>query len=257
MSVLRLDGLTAGYGKTPIVRDLSARVNLGQVVALVGPNGAGKSTALKATFGLLGRVGGRVLLDEEEVAGWPPHRLAREGMAYVPQVENVFPSMSVQENLEIGAFVRDKGVRERIDEVLDIFPDLAKAAGRRAGTLSGGQRNMLGMARALMPDPKVVLLDEPTAGLSPAYVDVVWRQVRRIADQGTAVLVVEQNVDRALRSSDWVYVLVAGTNRLDRAPGDFAGMDLASIFLGGAAIATAPAETEPDAEPAGPSRRVG
>lgn len=233
MSVLLAEGVTAGYGKVPIVQGVSARAGAGQVVSIVGPNGAGKSTFLKAVFGLLRKVDGRVVVADKDVTRLAPHRIANSGMAYVPQVNNVFPSMSVVENLEMGAFTRHQGMRERIEEVLAIFPDLLAARRGRAGVLSGGQRNMLGMARALMLDPKVILLDEPTAGLSPAYTTVVWKQVRRIAEQGTAVVVVEQNVDMAVTHSDWTYVLVAGRNRLDGPAQDVGKEDLSSIFLGG------------------------
>ncbi len=239
MSVLEVSGLTAGYGRVPVVWEASLKAKVGQVVTVVGPNGAGKSTFTKAMFGLLPVSAGSVLLDGENLTGWEPHRIARAGIAYVPQVENIFSSMSIRENLEIGGFIRKAGVNERIAEIFEIFPDLAKAAGRRGGDLSGGQRNMLGMARALMSDPKVVLLDEPTAGLSPIYVDVVWEQVRKIASLGTTVVVVEQNVERAIANSEWVYVLVAGRNRLDGPAGEVAKLDLASIFLGGSTQAAA------------------
>ncbi len=233
MSVLRAEGVTAGYGKVPIVQGISARAEVGQVVSIVGPNGAGKSTFLKSVFGLLRKVDGKVVVDGLDVTSLPPHRIANSGMAYVPQVNNVFPSMSVVENLEMGAFTRRAGMNERIEEVLSIFPDLLAARKGKAGVLSGGQRNMLGMARALMLSPRVILLDEPTAGLSPAYTTVVWKQVRKIAEAGTAVLVVEQNVDLAVSHSDWTYVLVAGRNRLDGPATEVAKEDLSSIFLGG------------------------
>jgi ABC-type branched-subunit amino acid transport system ATPase component len=235
MSVLEVSGLCGGYGKTPIIWDLSLEAKVGQIVTVVGPNGAGKSTFMKALFGLISVTSGSVCLDGSEVSGLQPHRLARAGIAYVPQVDNVFASMSIVENLEIGAFTRKGGIAERIQEILEIFPDLQKASRRKAGELSGGQRNMLGMARALMCDPKVILLDEPTAGLSPIYVDVVWEQVQRIAQLGTTVLVVEQNVDRALANSDWVYVMVAGRNRLDGPAAEVAEMNLGEIFLGAVA----------------------
>ncbi|MGC8466200.1 MAG: ABC transporter ATP-binding protein [Acidimicrobiales bacterium] len=235
MSVLEVSGLCGGYGKTPIIWDLSLEAKVGQIVTVVGPNGAGKSTFMKALFGLISVTSGSVRLDGSEVSGLQPHRLARAGIAYVPQVDNVFASMSIVENLEIGAFTRRGGTSERIQEILEIFPDLQKASRRKAGELSGGQRNMLGMARALMCDPKVILLDEPTAGLSPIYVDVVWEQVQRIAQLGTTVLVVEQNVDRALANSDWVYVMVAGRNRLDGPATEVAEMNLGEIFLGAVA----------------------
>lgn len=233
MQVLRIDGLTAGYGPAPIVSRISIEAGVGQVVAIVGPNGAGKSTALKAIFGLIPRSEGSIFLDGDDVTGIPAHALARAGMAYVPQSDNVFPSMSVAENLELGAFGDRSGLAARMAEVFDIFPELVPARTRRAGQLSGGQRNMLGMARALMSEPKVVLLDEPTAGLSPANVEVVWSQIERISSLGTAVVVVEQNVDRALRSANFVYILVAGMNRDSGTPASLESLDLAEVFLGG------------------------
>jgi ABC-type branched-subunit amino acid transport system ATPase component len=234
--VLAVTGLTAGYGKVPIVSDVTFRVGLSKVVTIVGPNGAGKSTALKATFGLVNRFGGAIHLDGEAVTELPTHALAWAGMGYVPQVDNVFATMTVQENLSLGGLVQPSRAKkrdvERRNEVFDIFPDLALARTKKAGQLSGGQRNMLGMARALMSEPKVMLLDEPTAGLSPANVDVVWSQIRRIADLGTSILVVEQNVARALRQADWVYVLVAGGNYLDGSAATLQSVDLGAIFLG-------------------------
>lgn len=234
--VLQVSGLTAGYGKIPIVNDVNFRVGLSQVVTIVGPNGAGKSTALKAAFGLVNRFGGTIHLDGEAVSDLPAHALAWAGMGYVPQVDNVFASMTVQENLSLGGLVQTSKAKgrdaSRRNEVFDIFPDLALARNKKAGQLSGGQRNMLGMARALMSDPKVILLDEPTAGLSPANVDMVWSQIRRIADLGTSILVVEQNVARALRQADWVYVLVAGSNYLDGSAATLEAVDLGAIFLG-------------------------
>jgi ABC-type branched-subunit amino acid transport system ATPase component len=198
----------------------------------VGPNGAGKSTLLKAAAGLLKPMGGRVRLAGREVTGWTPHRIARAGMGYVPQVNNVFPTLSVMENLEMGAFIRKSGVRERMEEVLEMFPDLRQAADRPAGVLSGGQRNMLGMARALMLDPSVLLLDEPTAGLAPLYIARIWERVAAIATTGTAVVVVEQNVDLALEHADWAYIMIGGENFIDGPAREIMREDLAAIFLG-------------------------
>jgi branched-chain amino acid transport system ATP-binding protein len=231
--ILTATGLTAGYGRVPVVQGVDLQAEPGRVVAVVGPNGAGKSTMLKAIFGMLGNVSGSVRLAGDEIGGWPAFRVARSGMAYVPQVINVFVNLSVVENLEMGGYTLRSGVARRVEEVLEIFPDLKTARSKRAGALSGGQRNMLGMARALMLEPKVVLLDEPTAGLSPAYTGVVWEQIRRVAGLGTAVVVVEQNVDLAINNADWVYVLVAGRNRLDGPAGVVGREDLPSIFLGG------------------------
>ncbi len=235
MQVLKVDQLTAGYGKIPIVQEVCLEVGVGQVVTIVGPNGAGKSTFLKAVFGLLPRMAGTIQLDGDDITNVPTHRLARAGVAYVPQNENVFPSMSVEENLELGSFVSSKSFRARVNDVWDIFPELKPAKGKRAGLLSGGQRNMLGMARALMAEPKVILLDEPTAGLSPANVEVVWSQIATISELGTSVVVVEQNVDRALDSSDHVYIIVAGRNHDHAAPEVLRKLDLAGIFLGASA----------------------
>lgn len=232
MPILSAESVTAGYGGAPIVQEVSASLDPGQVVAIVGPNGAGKSTFLKSLFGLIPKSGGSVTVNGQDMTRWKPHVIARSGMAYIPQVENIFPSLSVSENLEMGGYVRKDDLRQRVEEVLDIFPDLHKARRAKAGNLSGGQKNMLAMARGLMINPKVVLLDEPTAGLSPAYTQVVWAQIQRVAETGTGVMVVEQNVDLAIVHADHVYVLVAGRNRLEGPAPDMQRVDLGSIFLG-------------------------
>jgi len=229
---LRAEKVTARYGPVTVVHEATVSVDDGALVAVIGPNGAGKSTFVKALAGVLRPAGGKVLLGGEDISGLPAHKVARRGLGYVPQNSNVFPSLSVLENLEMGGFTRKDGLKERIAEVLDIFPDLAKATRKHAGALSGGQQNMLAMARALMLDPRVMLLDEPTAGLSPAYTQVVWDQIRRLSQAGIATLVVEQNVDRALANAGWVYVFVAGTNHVEGPSAEVAALDLASIFLG-------------------------
>ncbi len=240
--ILTASRLTAGYSKVPVIQEVDIQAEPGKVVAIVGPNGAGKSTMLKSLFGLLRHSTGEVTLAGTKIAGWPAFRIARNGMAYVPQVINVFPNLSVFENLEMGGYTLKSGRRERVAEVLEIFPDLKTARAKKGGNLSGGQRNMLGMARALMLDPKVVLVDEPTAGLSPAYTGIVWDQILRVAGLGTAVVVVEQNVDLAVNHADWVYVLVAGRNRLEGPAGEVGREDLPSIFLGGGSPANLAAE---------------
>jgi ABC-type branched-subunit amino acid transport system ATPase component len=229
---LAAERVTARYGPVTAVRDASVSVEDGSLVAIIGPNGAGKSTFVKALAGVLRPAAGRVLLGGEDVAGLPAHRIARRGLAYVPQNANIFPSLSVVENLEMGGFTRKAGLRARVAEVLDIFPDLAKASKKRGGALSGGQQNMLAIARALMLDPRVIILDEPTAGLSPAYTQVVWDQVQQITRTGTAAVVVEQNVDRALANASFVYVFVGGTNHVEGPSATVAALDLAAIFLG-------------------------
>lgn len=231
LTAVYAEHLTAGYGAVPAISNVSVRADAGSIVAVVGPNGAGKSTLLKAMFGLLRAVEGTVMIGAQDVTGWPPHRIAQCGMAYVPQVDNVFPSMTILENLEMGAFMHRGDIRPRLDSVFSMFPDLAAARGRKAATLSGGQRTMLAMARGLMLDPKVLLLDEPTAGLSPPNVAVVWRQVQRIAEAGTTVFVVEQNVDLAITNANWVYVMTDGRNAIDGPASKIGQRDLAELFL--------------------------
>lgn len=232
MPALLAEKVTARYGPVTVVHEATLSVEDGVLAAIIGPNGAGKSTFVKAVAGVLRPAGGRVLLGGEDVTGLAAHKIARRGLGYVPQNANIFPSLSVVENLEMGGFTRKSGLHARIAEVLDIFPDLAKVPKKKAGTLSGGQQNMLAMARALMLDPRVMVLDEPTAGLSPAYTQVVWDQVRRLAQAGIATIVVEQNVDRALANAEWVYVFVAGTNHVEGPSAEIAALDLAAIFLG-------------------------
>jgi ABC-type branched-subunit amino acid transport system ATPase component len=212
---LAVQGLTAGYGGPPIVEGVSVEARRGAVTAIVGPNGAGKSTLLKAVAGLVRPTAGRVFVGGREVTGSPPERLVRMGIAYVPQVANVFPDLTVRENLEMGGYIRTSGTRERVEELFALFPDLMEAARRRAGTLSGGQRTMLAMARGLMVDPAVLMLDEPSAGLSPRFQGLVWERIEQISATGVAVLVVEQNTRETLRHARWAYVLVLGRNRLE------------------------------------------
>jgi branched-chain amino acid transport system ATP-binding protein len=223
--ILHADRVTAGYGQAPIVHDVSVQVNAGQIVAILGPNGAGKSTLLKAVFGYLKPRTGRVLLHGKDVAGLSPEVLVSRGIG---------STLTVRENLDMGAYLRRGGVAERIEVVLGMFPDLRKALDRRAGALSGGQRSMLAMGRGLMLDPAVLLLDEPTAGLAPEFIGEVWRQVRRIAEAGTAIIVVEQNATAALQAADWAYVLVAGRNRHDGPSSELlVNPALGEMFLGG------------------------
>lgn len=232
MEALHVEGIAGGYGKIPIVQEVSLRAEPGKVVSIIGPNGAGKSTFLKVIAGVLHATSGSVKVVGQDLTNLPANKVARMGLAYVPQERNVFPTLTVRENLEMGGFILQGDLSERIQHLFELFPDLRTAERKKAGNLSGGQRNMLAMARALMLDPKVLLLDEPTAGLSPIYTDVVWQKVREIAGTGTAVVVVEQNVDRAIANSDWVYVLVAGRNRAEGTPDHLRVLDLPAIFLG-------------------------
>lgn len=213
--VLQADGITAGYGGPPIIKDVSIRILAGRITAVVGPNGAGKSTLLKALSGVVRPSAGSFRVRGEPGSGLPPERLVRLGLAYVPQVANIFPGLTVRENLEMGGYCRKGGVAQRIEELCGLFPDLAAALRRPAGSLSGGQRNMLAMARGLMLDPVVMLLDEPSAGLSPTFQSLLWEQIHKVASTGVGVCVVEQNTRRTLRHAHWAYVLVLGENRLD------------------------------------------
>jgi branched-chain amino acid transport system ATP-binding protein len=213
--VLSTDGLTAGYGGPPIIEDISMTVRAGKITAIVGPNGAGKSTLLKALSGVLKVSRGEVYVRGEKTTNLPPEKLVRRGLGYVPQVSNIFPDLTVRENMEMGAYTRHRGARARIDELCTLFPDLGVSLRRRAGMLSGGQRSMLAMARALMLKPAVLLLDEPSAGLSPLLQNTLWEQIEKISATGVGICVVEQNTRRTLRHAHWGYILVLGRNRLD------------------------------------------
>lgn len=239
MPALQTEGVTAGYGKVPIINDISVNAEVGQVTTIIGPNGAGKSTFAKTLVGILKPMAGRIMVKDVDVTGMPGHQIPRHGLAYVPQNDNVFKRMSVRENLEVGGFVMKGDSSSRITELFEIFPDLAKAHAKKAGLLSGGQQNLLAIARALMAEPTVIVLDEPTAGLSPQYTSVVWDQVARIAQLDTAVLVVEQNVERALKHSDFVHIFVAGRDHVHGSAADISQLDLPSIFLGRSHVAQA------------------
>ena len=214
-AALSVQGLTAGYGGQPIIDQVSLTARRGAITAIVGPNGAGKSTLLKAVAGLIRPTAGRVFVEGKEVTGLPAEKHVRRGIAYVPQVENVFPDLTIRENLDMGGYVRKSGVRERIEQLFLLFPDLKVAAHRRASTLSGGQRTMLALARGLMVDPAVLILDEPSAGLSPKFQGLIWERIEQIRATNVAVVIVEQNTRETLRHAQWAYVMVLGKNRLE------------------------------------------
>ncbi len=213
--VLRAEAVTAGYGGPPIIEDVSLSVLAGKITAIVGPNGAGKSTLLKALSGVLRISSGDVFVRDARTTNLAPEKLVKRGLGYVPQVSNIFPDLTVRENLEMGAYTRRRGVSARIDELGELFPDLSRALRRRAAMLSGGQRSMLALARALMLEPAVMLLDEPSAGLAPLLQATLWEQIEKIAATGVGVCVVEQNTRLTLRHAHWGYILVLGRNRLD------------------------------------------
>jgi len=231
--VLEVDSVTAGYGGAPVISDVSLRTRAGQITAIVGPNGAGKSTLLKALVGIIAVSSGSVQLNGKDVTGVATEKLVRRGISYVPQVENVFSGLTVRENLEMGGFCRKTGLSERLDELCQLFPDLTGALKRKAGTLSGGQRTMLAMARGLMLDPTVLVLDEPSAGLSPIFQGMLWEQIAKIAATGVSILVVEQNTRRTLKHADWAYVMVMGKNQLDGPAQELAGDEaVVDLYVG-------------------------
>ena len=231
--ILEVQSVEGGYGHAKILNGVSLKLGLGQIVSVVGPNGAGKSTLMKAIFGLIRVTSGRVFLEGKDITSIQPESLVKLGMAYVPQINNVFPSLTVQENLEMGAYIRRDNYRTRIDEMFTLFPDLRDSRQRPAGQLSGGQRNMLAMARALMLDTRVLLLDEPTAGLAPKVTLSVWERIESIRDTGVAVLVVEQNTRMALERSNYGYILVTGRNRFEGPGSDLlASKEVANLYLG-------------------------
>jgi ABC-type branched-subunit amino acid transport system ATPase component len=235
-TLLRVEVITAGYGKLPIVREASFMVSPGELVAVIGPNGAGKSTALKAIMGLLKPTGGRVIFDGQEVTGMRTDLVVRRGLAYVPQGRIVFPLMTVVENLEMGAYVeRDRGlIRASMQQVFQLFPVLGERRRQKAGTLSGGEQQMLAIGRALMTKPKLVLMDEPSLGLSPRYVSVIFERLAELKRAGYSLMVVEQNAARALAAADRGYVLELGRNRFEGTGASLlADPDVKRLYLGG------------------------
>lgn len=215
MTVLEAREVVSGYGEVEILHGVSIKVEEGEIVTIIGPNGAGKSTLLKTVFGLLPCKRGTVFFGGEDVTGQPPQAMVRKGMCYVPQSDNVFPSLTVQENLEMGAFIRRDNYRSKIEEVLALFPDVTERRHTRAGKLSGGQRQMLALGRALMLEPRILLLDEPSASLAPNMVQLVFAKILDINRSGVAIVMVEQNARESLKLSHRGYVLAMGQNRLE------------------------------------------
>jgi len=239
MTLLEVEGLRAGYGEVDILHGVDIRVDRGDFVTVVGPNGAGKSTLLKAIFGVVRPRNGsvRLAVDErvQEIAGLKPYRITPLGMNYIPQLGNVFPRLTVYENLEIGATTCRREARARIDEISEMFPLLRERRRDRAGVLSGGQRQMLAIARALMTHPRLLLLDEPSAGLAPKVVESVFAKLKEINATGVAILIVEQNARRSLAISDYGYVLDMGTNRFHGRGSDLLhDPKIVDLYLGGA-----------------------
>jgi branched-chain amino acid transport system ATP-binding protein len=211
--ILQADGIVAGYlPEIDILKGVDLHVLPGEVVGMIGPNGAGKSTFIKAVFGLVPVRSGTVMFDDQDITNRAAHDLVALGIGYVPQLANVFPSLTVEENLQMGLYLRPSAWKERFAVIVEMFPRLGERTNQRAGLLSGGERQMLAMGRALMMDPKLLLLDEPSAGLSPDMQDLVFERVTSIAQTGVSILMVEQNARRCLQIADRAYVLDQGQN---------------------------------------------
>lgn len=234
MSYLIGENMTGGYGGADILHDCTIAAEKGEIAVIVGPNGAGKSTAMKAVFGMLKIHTGRVVLDGEDITKLTPQDRVAKGMAFVPQTSNVFPSMSVEENLEMGAFLRRDDIYQTMDQVFELFPILKEKRKQNAGELSGGQRQQVAVGRALMTQPKLLMLDEPTAGVSPIVMDELFDRIIEVARTGISILMVEQNARQALNIADKGYVLVQGRNRYtDTGQALLNDPEVRKSFLGG------------------------
>jgi branched-chain amino acid transport system ATP-binding protein len=234
MSYLVGEAMTGGYGAADILHDCTIAVDKGEIAVIVGPNGAGKSTAMKAVFGMLNLRRGEVRLDGGDITGLTPQDRVKAGMGFVPQTANVFTSLTVEDNLEMGAYIREDDISETMEQVFALFPVLREKRRQPAGELSGGQRQQVAVGRALMTRPKVLMLDEPTAGVSPIVMDELFDKILEIAATGLAILMVEQNARQALNIADRGYVLVQGANRYtDTGEALLADPEVRRSFLGG------------------------
>jgi len=234
MYLLSGKNLTCGYNKIDILTNCNIGVNKGEIASIVGPNGAGKSTAMKAIFGLLPLRGGKIILDGEDITHLKPQEKVLKGMGFVPQNNNIFPSLTVQENLEMGAFISNNNYSDILDYIYNLFPILKDKQFQQAGELSGGQRQQVAVGRALMTKPKVLMLDEPSAGVSPIVMENLFLKIQEIAKQGTSILMVEQNAKQALKISNLGFVLTQGKNLFtDTGNALLANKEVRQAFLGG------------------------
>jgi len=234
MPLLKAEQVFSGYGDMEVLHGVDLTVDDGEIVTIIGPNGAGKSTLMKTIFGLLKPTSGTIAFEETDITGMSPDLVVRRGLAYVPQVENVFPSLTVQENLEMGAFILGGDLRERIDQVCELFPALATRKKVRVGKMSGGERQMVAMGRALMLDPKLLMLDEPSAALAPNLTATIFDRIVAINQAGRAILIVEQNAKESLKLSHRGCVMAAGMKCFeDSGPELLANEDIGRLYLGG------------------------
>lgn len=235
MPLLQVENITSGYGDMDILRQVSVMIEEHEIVSIIGPNGAGKSTLMKTIFGLLHPREGSITLAGQEISKYAPHQIVRQRMCYVPQVANVFTALTVEENLEMGAFVLDgSDLEARKQRVYGMFPKLRERRRQAAGKMSGGERQMVAMGGALMIDPKLILLDEPSAGLSPKLVDEIFEHILRINETGIAIMMVEQNARQSLKMAHRGYVLAGGENRHEGSGREMLeNPDVGRLYLGG------------------------
>ena len=228
------NNLTGGYGGVNIIEDCSFNINRGEIVSILGPNGAGKSTAMKAMLGILDLKNGKVNLDGKDITNYRTQDRIKQGISFVPQTKNIFTELTVEENLEMGAFIKEENISSKIEEMYDLFPVIKEKKDQQAGELSGGQRQQVAIARALMTNPVVLMLDEPTAGVSPVIMDEIFQHILNIKKQNIAILMVEQNARQALEISDRGYILVTGKNAYE-GKGEYLLNDkeIKKAFLGG------------------------
>jgi ABC-type branched-subunit amino acid transport system ATPase component len=233
MSSMIVENLVSGYGQMEVLHDLSIEIEEGQIASVLGPNGAGKTTLLRSIFGLIKPQEGRIIFRDDDITGYSPDRLVQMGLCYVPQEENIFPLLTVIENLEMGAFIRNDDIKPRMEEVFNLFPDLHSRRKSHAGELSGGMRQMLAIGRALMLNPSTLMLDEPSTGLAPFLVDNIFERVQELNKTGVTILLVEQNAGKVLPFSDKAYILEGGEKKAEGSGQELlADEEIGKLYLG-------------------------